>query len=294
MIPKLYLIESKERDGLVKIGFTSGNVEDRVQAYWQGISDPSVIYQMSGSKIFETYLHTFFGKSRKSVPITFKPSDRSLPGPREWFGLEPDILQLLTETFEKAQPKTIEDVEPENLRVFLSGLASAIQWEAEMSDPARLEEMVRRAALEESFALNAGQTGEDGSSGYEQDGLRIGDEQQPSQIGGETAVSPNVLLANYFSKNRYGQDLCQGEVDELKEIQDSRTILAVACFVIMLGLLLVDASKGGIAAFSIIAFILLAGWQWFYEPLANYAEHFWHWIQREPNRSVKNIGDSNE
>ncbi len=144
MASKLYVIESEERKGLVKIGFTGSEVKERIQSYREGISDPSTVHETPGSKVFEMYLHKFLGNYRKSIPITFKFLGNVVIGPREWFWLEPHVLAATLEAFDQEHPVSVDQVKAENLPIFLSGVFSAIQWEVAFASPERQAEIAGR------------------------------------------------------------------------------------------------------------------------------------------------------
>jgi hypothetical protein len=83
--------------------------------------------------------------------------NKTFGGPREWFTLQSDIAAALREAFSHEHPTTIEQVNPDDLPAFLSGLFSAIQWEAAHVSPERLIEMTRQQ--EELGSIQPSQNG---------------------------------------------------------------------------------------------------------------------------------------
>ncbi len=126
---KIYLIESKEKKGLVKIGYTGRDVADRINEYAAGMSESATVYETNGAMVFERYLHNFVGSRRKN--ITIRLEGRGVIEPKEWFNLPPEIVPVLVNVFTEDPPQRIEDVEISNLPTFLSGVLSAINFHAE-------------------------------------------------------------------------------------------------------------------------------------------------------------------
>jgi hypothetical protein len=305
----LYLIKSEERDGLVKIGFTSGDVGSRIENYKTGISDSSVIHEMAGSKTFEAFFHSFFSSYRKPVPIWFKLSNAHLPGPREWFVLEPRVLAVILDALEKRHPKKVEDVDVSELPIFLSGLITAIQWDAEMSSPERLADIARRIELiESSAALEQEGLGNDRLTQAEtvsffNDYPRSADDerQQPTEsplpsyhnAEASSIASRSEIkhaIAQYMNESPEKVEALTREMAIMKDLQTSRTIIAFVAILCVAYLSLISAS---VALFSFIAFGLLIIWPYIYHWMANMTVDFWHWLQQSAARARQGALDKN-
>ena len=149
MIPKLYLIESKERDGLIKIGSAgSGDnsadrdvVYERVTQYAVGISDSSYVHEISGAPIFERYFQSFVRQRQKPIDIKFKLTNK-VNHPREWFELPPNISKILIESFSKEHPRNIDELAVSDLPLFLSGALSDYLLACPRHDSARVSRNV--------------------------------------------------------------------------------------------------------------------------------------------------------
>jgi hypothetical protein len=136
LTPKLYLIESEERLGLVKIGFAGAGenidenvVYERIKKYAVGISDTSTVHETPGAAVFEKYFHSLVSKQQKNIDIKFKALDKSYR-PIEWFELDPEIAKILIDSFSKQHPAQLNDLNLEEIPLFLSGALSAIHWHA--------------------------------------------------------------------------------------------------------------------------------------------------------------------
>lgn len=156
MAPRLYLILSDERSGLVKIGRTDpneSNLDDtavikRVQELRTGISDSSTVVQAPGAAIFETWLHQFMGEKRKPVTIRFAFRPDFAIRPKEWFDLSPNLAQILAEAFMSKSPQTVDEVNVSDLPIFLAGAMAIIRWHAERESPETLAAMAATAEIQ--------------------------------------------------------------------------------------------------------------------------------------------------
>lgn len=277
--PKLYLIESEEREGLVKIGLTGVRreaseaemVQKRIQEYLAGISDPSTIYETAGSKIFEKYLHEFFRDYRKSIPLTFKFWDKQLPGPQEWFDLEANIFQALRETFsQESYPSNVNQVDFDDLPVFLSGVFSAMQWEAKFTDPKWL------------------------------------DWDRPFPISGNDLPIPSTMpqkfdLQDKDSANRQPNDPLQTElqiilaedrphptswqkteITQIRDMEASRTVIGIVAILCVLYLSMIGAP---LTTFALFSLLLLVVWPFVYHKVSQTSVIFWNWLQVKASRA---------
>lgn len=161
---KLYLIKSEERDGLVKIGYTSGSVDARIGRYKTGISDNSVVYQTDGSMIFEKYLHWLASGHRKDIDIRLIERVYS---PIEWFELPESKLKALAAAFDAKRPQSLDEIAESDLPAFLNGLLSAINWHATRVDA--------EAEVDEYDALETDRIAEAVKASIKENDLRIND-----------------------------------------------------------------------------------------------------------------------
>ncbi len=305
MASKLYLIESEEREGLVKIGFAGGGnsqtpdadvVYNRVSDYATGISDPSKVHETTGSIIFEKYLHRFFEDNRKPVVIKFF---RKTKEPREWFQLEPNTLPILIEAFSKEHPQRVDQVNRSDLPVFLSGVFSAIHWEAWYTSPERRAELAGIAA-QENFITALERQRTDGNIGFSIPDSLIGqDVSGNTDLGIEqTETSPNPTIEDDFARraiDSIGQaKALQVEISQIQEMEKGRTIIAMVSVVCVLFLCLFGTNVVGITIFSVLAFVLLARWPNMQPYLAAWAIDLWRWLQHSSERSRQRAGGRDE
>lgn len=257
MIPRLYIIESKERDNLVKIGATErsddvhpyGPVHKRISDYQAGLSDSAIVHEAPGAKVFERYLHNLVRGSQKSVIIRLK---ESVLQPEEWFTLEPEVRRALVGAFAGDHPDRIEDVPIDQLPVFLSGVMSAVRWHASRSSDLALEQESTMERYLEN--LRAAQ-----STGLLQN------VQDPVQLS-ETqwAVSMPADLQAYANAVR-NSARCESEMAQSRRITEGRTIIAIIGLVLLIIAWLGSPVSGCI--FAAIALSTLGAWPWF-QPIA--------------------------
>ena len=241
-MPSIYLIESKEREGLIKIGYTGRDVRERIDDYKAAISDRSMVHRISGSKIFEKYFQTFFDSYHKDVPVSFKFLPNILHS-TEWFKFVPHILAIFFDAFEKEPPQRLEDVNEDDLPIFLSGLISAIHWEAKVSSPEYIADMARHLDLIESFEAYERQILENRSDEQgENDALSDSYAKHESAEFSDDAVPihqdinpsfsfPARELAQYATDSRGAAEDLRNEREKMEELQTSRTIVAVVAFI---------------------------------------------------------------
>lgn len=310
MIPSIYLIKSEEHSGLVKIGFTKSDVKNRVEQYKTGISHKSVVYQTFGHQLFEKYFHEFFDTYQKPVSIRFKSLGSEDNGfkPKEWFNFEPQphILAILIEAFEQELPQTIEDIDEKNLPIFLSGLLSAIDWDAREVSVDRQVERAQLLELRDSLISDEQQNKriesdsqmenmlpEQGEGGtYSSDSIRnIEDETMPS-LGNMTA--PSSSFSQYIAKSEKDKQALRREratlkddIEKIKELQNSRTVIAILSAICVLYLWRVGGEIEGVAIFAFIAFASFAIWGiWgkIYYRMADATEKILYWIKNTTDR----------
>lgn len=256
LAPKLYLIESEETEGLVKIGFTgsgensAGNdvVYDRVGEYSEGISHPSTVYETAGAPIFEKYFHTFINQKQKSIQIKFKLTGK-VRRPKEWFSLPSNVSNIFTTAFSKEHPKNIDDISIDDLPVFLSGALSAIHWHAQNITAPELAEMTVREKLSSAFE--------------EMQILPVEKELEQSQKQAidsnlELESPPNSLDPTLLWSIGQAEKL-RVEISEMREMEASRTRIALFSALMIIFLLLTGATVAG-CLFAILASVIYAFW----------------------------------
>jgi hypothetical protein len=278
----LYVIESKERDGLVKIGFTSTEVRERVESYREGLSDPSLIHETSGNITFERYLHTFLSKYRKQIPITFKLSDEHLPGPREWFHLDSHVLTAILKAFDqKEHPISVEEVGADDLPIFLSGVFSAIQWDAWFPNPDRLVEFTSQEEFVTPFDMVYRQwTTDDNLATYTAQ-PHMGEERLQSPIGTRLIQQENDVIGQVAALKM--------RATRIQEMEAGRTVIALAALPCILFLMATGAwMAGNIFAFGVC--LLIAAWPHVQPHIAAQAVNLWRWLQTTAERSRARAG----
>lgn len=292
-IPKLYLIKSQEREELVKIGVTgtgdqndeSDIVKKRIQDYQAGISDPSDVYETPGSYIFEKYLHKFLRDYRKNIPITFKASNETIGGPREWFELQPNVVEAMRDAFSQEHPTTIDQVNAEDLPVFLSGLFSAIQWQAEYNSVEKIAELLRGDGLlsmpneyrQGKPGIGTPMPSLDTTLLSDKTNQNVGRESETITDLPQSSANLVTLARLYAEVERFRE-----EMSEMRYMETSRTFIAFIGIACALYLAIAGAS---LTFFVIFTFGLLALWPYAYPHIAINTIGLWQWLETMANRS---------
>lgn len=257
MTPKLYLIESEEKDGLVKIGFAgSGDnnsendvVYERIGQYAVGISDSSTVHEILGAPIFEKYLHKFIEQKQKPISIKFKLTGR-IRRPQEWFILPPNISEIFVSAFSEEHPTNMDDLSVDDLPIFLSGAMSAIHWHAQNIPAPELAEMTVRKNLLSEFEKMRTQQVERGSAQNQ-------NQEHDSRSLEQTPISNS--FANNLIQSVGQAERLKAEMTEMREMEASRTIIALVSALMIVFLLFTGATISG-CIFAILASLLYAGW----------------------------------
>lgn len=257
MIPKLYLIKSEERDGLIKIGFAgSGDssvekdvVYERIKKYAVGISDSSTVYEVSGAPIFERYFHALVSQKRKPIDIKFKLTNR-VSHPKEWFELQPNISKIFIEAFSKEHPRNMDELAVSDLPLFLSGALSAICWHAQDMPTPELAGMLAREEFLSDFAEGRIQQAE-----YKQ----VQEQQQDPQPAQLEQESTHYSLFPDFGQLIRQDARLKTEMEEMRDMEAARTIIALSAAVMTLFLLITGASVAG-CLFAILTTLLYVSW----------------------------------
>lgn len=257
LAPKLYLIESEETEGLVKIGFTGSRenstendvVYERVGKYSEGISHPSTVYETSGAPVFEKYFHTFITQKQKPIEIKFKLTGK-VRRPREWFSLPSNISDIFTTAFSKEHPNNLDDVSVDDLPIFLSGALSAIHWHAQNITAPELAEMLARERFSSAFEeMQIPRIDYEQEQGQKHDDSPGNSElEQPSY-----SLHPNLLQSVGLVEK------LKVEIAEMQDLDSSRTVIAIISAIMVIFLLLTGATIAG-CIFAILASILNAYW----------------------------------
>lgn len=260
MAPRLYLILSDERSGLVKIGRTDpsdSNFDDtavieRIRRYSTGISHSATVVQAPGAATFETWLHQFVEKKRKPITIQFAFRPGSAIKPKEWFELSPELARILADAFTSEPPQKIDDVDIANLPIFLSGAMAAIRWHGENESAEALAEMAARADVR-AF-VNEG--------GFAQPDVNL-TPRSPSttDTNPETVVQTGAISSATYELLNAPIHLARlrVEMQALEESERLRTCIAIA-IVVLTSVIGLFGSPGGAAWFAILGTLLLAFW----------------------------------
>lgn len=261
MAPKLYIIESKERDGLVKIGVTEreddesphGPVYKRISEYRTGLSDESIVHETSGAKVFEKYLHNFFQDNHKSIIIKLKDG---IFRPDEWFTLEPHALKALVDTFSKEHPGCIEDVHTDELPIFLSGAMSAIQWHARRSNDLQLLQEQFAEEYNDHIRATQNSLSDLYSTDYNAQLLHP----KTSDPSGEFTPRIDADFNSLF--NEAGQvPILKAQLEQRNQLREGRTAIAVAAIILIIFLMFTGAFVAS-TIFALLSLITLAAWPW--------------------------------
>ncbi|MBX7254000.1 MAG: GIY-YIG nuclease family protein [Candidatus Promineofilum sp.] len=286
MIPKLYLIRSEERTGLTKIGVTStaigaeGGTEvvERIRGYFTGMSDSATVVEMPGAPIFEKWLHQFFSDTRKSISIRFILHPRDSFSPREWFELQPDVADILANTFLAAPPKTINDVSIDDLPLFLSGAAAIIRWHAEKESPEALAALAAVVDAESLLAL----VGNVASSPIHSDDVGYSLRRYLSLPSREEALTTATTLPSENTNNHLVEAITEmaklrQENTDMQEIEVLRNYIAVATFL----LILVTWAFGSSSTAAFLALLGIGLFVVWPNVLPRVATRFVRWLQRD-------------
>jgi hypothetical protein len=289
--PKLYLIESHDRADTIKIGRAGSGeqtaednaVEIRIaEGYLTGISDPSTVYETPGTRVFEEYLHQFLTDYKKPIPITFKPSNKVRPGPREWFfHLRPSAVTALSEAFLQKHPTRLDEIDLDDLPVFLSGLFSAIQWEANYTNLVRSAEAETEMRLRDIFArYQYGKLSNFGDAPV----TGIGDIDRVDQefvALSETLVDaqsrdPEFDLLQEITSLFEQRELLKNEIVEMQQAEKSQIIVALVGIICTIYLWWVG---GSMLIFAFFTLGLLAAWPRIHRYAVVYAVNLGHWLE---------------
>lgn len=267
--PKLYLIVSEDDKGKIKIGTTAANMEHgavyaRISKYATGISDNSVVYEILGARVFEQYLHSFLADKNKVVEVRF---DKGWPiiRPQEWFLLPPHVLEILVEAFVQEHPKRLDEIDVEALPLFLSGVFSAIRWHAGNLSAEEIAEMRGQEELEglQENALD-GAREERITPFFEPRALQVPERERVQtaeyeDLEGIISKDQEQILS-IFRRERW----LERELKAIKEIETTRTLMALCAVLFQLLLLSTGATKAG-HLFAILSIGLVGAWP-FLEP----------------------------
>lgn len=135
---KIYFIESKEKTGLVKIGYTNAKSEEndptytRIKQYAEGLSDNAIVHDTVGTYSFEQYLHLLASAYRKKTVICLPKNasrDQEITlNPKEWFEFPANKFDLIREAIYQTKPRSFDEISDDDLPLFLLGMFSAIEW----------------------------------------------------------------------------------------------------------------------------------------------------------------------
>ncbi len=254
MTAKLYLIKSEERDELIKIGRTDSTVYERFGGY-SGLADSSMVYEVSGERIFEDYFHTFINQNRKPIRIRFKLTGKER-NPREWFVLSSSIAEVFATAFSQTHPTNIDDLPVEDLPIFLSGALSAIHWHAhKIAMPGMAEVKSREDILTALEEIN---------EPHIEPVEELGHRQERPQNQTRESKDLESTLASYALPPELVLSIgkaaaAKAEIAEMKEMETSRTIIAVATAIMIAFLLLTKAAIAG-CIFAIFSSLVYAFW----------------------------------
>lgn len=255
MTPKLYLIESEEREGLVKIGFAGAGdnavdgdaVYARVRKYAVGLSDTSSVYETPGAQTFEKYFHALVSEKRKPINIRFRFLEKSYR-PIEWFTLSPEVSKLLIDAFSKDHPTHIEQVSLTDIPAFLSGAMSAIRWHAERISSLELAEM----SVREEVLSNL--------EGEQLVQLRSQEDGDYDSLPKTTVPLPLLNLESHdFIRSIAQAERLKVEISEIEQMESHRTIIALVSATIIFILLITGGLIAG-CLFAILASLTYSFW----------------------------------
>ena len=255
MTPKLYLIESEEREGLVKIGFAGAGdnavdgdaVYARIRKYAVGISDTSSVYETPGAPTFEKYFHALVSEKRKPINIKFRFLEKSYR-PIEWFTLSPEVSKLFIDAFSKDHPTHIEEVSLTDMPAFLSGAMSAIRWHAErISFPELAEISVQEEILSDLEKRRA---------------IQLSSQENEDNNSFSHAIAPLPVLnseSSDFVHSVAQAERLKVEIAEMEQMESHRTIIALVSAIIIFFLLITGGRNAG-CLFAILASLVYAFW----------------------------------
>lgn len=271
MAPRLYLILSDERSGLVKIGRTDpneSNLDDtavikRVQELRTGISDSSTVVQAPGAAIFETWLHQFMGEKRKPVTIRFAFRPDFAIRPKEWFELSPKLAQILAEAFMSKSPQTVDEVNVSDLPVFLAGAMAVIRWHAERESPetlaamaatAEIQSLVDRMKTTERLPTQRPELGPTAAISSDKSAPSLTDDTTPIRT-----AQPDVSTARDLLNAPIQLARLRVQLQALRETETLRTYIALTVTVLV-AFIGAFGSPIGATWFAIVGTLLLAFW----------------------------------
>lgn len=284
MTPKLYLIKSEEREGLVKIGFTGAGdntldgdaVYARVSKYAVGISDNSSVYETPGAPTFEKFFHAFISEKRKPISIRFRFLEKSYR-PVEWFTLSPEVSKLFIDAFSKDHPTHIEQVDLTHLPAFLSGAMSAIRWHAER---ASYPELIEMSAREDMLSdLTRTQASKPTLS---------------ANVESEHSDNLETLLPvlNYesydFVRSVAQAERLRVEIAQMREMESHRTIIALVTAILVFFLLITGGDIAG-NLFAIFGSLTYAFWPNI-QPIGSSAlVNLTNWLKKTSEKSLHRV-----
>lgn len=286
MIPKLYLIRSEERTGLTKIGVTStaigaeGGTEvvERIRGYFTGMSDSATVVEMPGAPIFEKWLHQFFSSTRKSISIRFILHPRDSFSPREWFELQPDVADILANTFLAGPPKTVNDISIEDLPLFLSGASAIIRWHAEKESPEALAAMAAMVDAESFPDL----IGNMASSPAHSDDAKYSIRNYLSLPSRKELLTTATTLPSENATNHLVEAIAEivklrRENTDMQEIEVLRNYIAIATFF----LILLTSAFGSLFTVALLALLGIGLFVVWPNVLPRGAKRIVEWLQRD-------------
>lgn len=272
MAPRLYLILSDDRSGLVKIGRTDpaeSNLEDtavieRVRRYATGISDSATVVQAPGAAIFESWLHQFMGERRKPITIRFVFRPGSVINPKEWFELSPDLARILADAFMSDPPQTVSEVKISDLPIFLSGAMAVIRWHVKNESPETLAEMEALAEIQSLVGRTS--TTERLPAQYPQsDFIKPLSMETPLHLPTDSIAFTTAAQSDVSADAR---DLLnasiklarlQAHMQTLQETETLRTYIAIA-IAVLVGVIGIFGAPVGATWFAVLGSLLLAFW----------------------------------
>ncbi len=279
MKPKLYIVESLERAGLVKIGYAGPRENDddvvfkRIGEYKEGISDSSIVHEAVGAKIFEAYLHQFVRLSKKEIKISFFQNPRTRQ-PTEWFELSPEVCKIITEVFAKDPPMKVQEVETENLPIFLSGVLSAAKWHAVNTSPEMLSQELANASLNRTLQLNNLVTQQKKEIENSFSGVQPAFNHEAN--GKNNLENQLVDYVNQANQNSYLLSQTKKQLQELIQLEAARVAIAsLAAFLVFLHLAIFNSPAQG-AWLAIIALLILIFWSFIQPTLAKWLITYKH------------------
>lgn len=272
MAPRLYLILSDDRSGLVKIGRTDpaeSNIEDmavieRVRRYATGISHSATVVQAPGAAIFESWLHQFMGERRKPITIRFVFRPGSVISPKEWFELSPDLARILSDAFMSDPPQTVGEINISDLPVFLSGAMAVIRWHAKNESLETLA--VMEATAEIQSLVDRINTTEYPPTQYPKSDLTNTlsvETPTASPIDGITHTTPAQSDISAAVRDLLDTPIklaqLQAQMQTLRATETLRTYIAITT-AILVSVIGVFGAPVGAAWFAVLGSLLLAFW----------------------------------